>query len=424
MAPVLSVESVSKKFRLQNEHSYNLKETLFGWVRGRRQPAQVHWALHDISFELEEGRALGIIGHNGAGKSTLLRLLCGLGRPTSGRIRRRGQVSGLLDLGGGLHPDMTGRENIMTGGLLSGLTRQQVHDLEEEIIDFAELEAFIDQPTRTYSNGMYLRLAFAAAMHFDPTVLIIDEVLAVGDTRFRQKCLDRLNTFRLAGKTLVLTSHVMSQIRSLCDEVLVIEDGKTVMQGEPEEAIRCHNDLMRERSERRAREVFGDSAIAPETTRGKRRGSQEASISTIAFYEGKGDQPIDSIESGQGLVVELSYTLQRQVEDMILMLGVFTGDNIKCYETQIPSMVAAFGSLKDHGKVRCRLDALPLLPGTYFVNVGLYPLDWSFTYDSHWQMHPLHVIDPLGDQSNVTGTLRVQVQWAIAGQGSGSEGAT
>jgi lipopolysaccharide transport system ATP-binding protein len=411
MATVLSVESVSKQFRLQNEHSYNLKETLFGWVRGKRQPAQVHWALRDISFALEEGRALGIIGHNGAGKSTLLRLLCGLGRPTSGRIRRRGQVSGLLDLGGGLHPDMTGRENIMTGGLLSGLTRRQVHDLEAAIIDFAELEAFIDQPTRTYSNGMYLRLAFAAAMHFDPTVLIIDEVLAVGDTRFRQKCLDRLHSFRLTGKTLVLTSHVMSQIRSLCDEVLVIEDGKTVMQGAPEEAISCYQDLLRERSERRAREVFGENAPKQQQSSGARRGSQEASINRIAFYDIDSRRQIDGISSGQGLRVELDYSLQRPMEDMIMVLGFFTAENVKCYETQVPSMAAAFGPLKEQGHVACSIQALPLQAGIYYVNVGLYPLDWSFTYDYHWQMHPVFIGDTTGNEGIISGMVRMDAQW-------------
>jgi ABC-type polysaccharide/polyol phosphate transport system, ATPase component len=160
---------------------------------GRYKPGNTFWALRDVSFSIEQGCVLGIIGHNGAGKSTLLRLLCGLGRPTTGRIRRVGHVSGLLELGAGFHPDMTGRENLTTGGILSGLTKRQVRAKQEQIIDFAELEEFIDQPVRTYSNGMYLRLAFAAAIHFDPDVLIIDEVLAVGDSRFQKKCRDRLD---------------------------------------------------------------------------------------------------------------------------------------------------------------------------------------------------------------------------------------
>jgi lipopolysaccharide transport system ATP-binding protein len=181
-----------------------------------------------------------------------LRLLCGLGLPTRGRIEHRGYVSGLLDLGSGLSQDMTGRENIVTVGILNGLTRKEIMAEQEEIIAFAELEDFIDQPVRTYSSGMYLRLAFSAAIHFDPDVLLVDEVLAVGDARFQQKCIDRLQTFRKAGKTLVLVSHNTDQIRNLCDEVLVFEEGRLVIQSEPQSAIECYNALIRQRTERRA----------------------------------------------------------------------------------------------------------------------------------------------------------------------------
>ena len=221
MSAVLTAESVSKRYRIQRNRPVTLKESIIRRLTGRHSRDNAFWALRDVNFSLEQGQTLGIIGHNGAGKSTLLRLLCGLGRPTTGRIRHVGQVSGLLEMGSGFHPDMTGRENLMTGGILSGLTKRQVLAKQQEIIAFAELEEFMDLPVRTYSNGMYLRLAFAAAIHFDPDVLIIDEVLAVGDSRFQQRCLERLAAFRAAGKTSILTSHDSAQIRSLCNEVLV-----------------------------------------------------------------------------------------------------------------------------------------------------------------------------------------------------------
>jgi ABC-type polysaccharide/polyol phosphate transport system ATPase subunit len=204
---VLRVESVSKQFKIERNRPVTLKELVVRRLTGRDDSLSTFWALRDVSFSVEQGQSLGIIGHNGAGKSTLLRLLCGLGRPTKGHINRIGHVSGLLDLGKGFHPDMTGRENLMTGGILSGLTSRQVRARQEEIIAFAELEEFIDQPVRTYSSGMYLRLAFSTAMSFDPDVLIIDEVLAVGDQRFKKKCIERLDAFRASGKTLILTSH-------------------------------------------------------------------------------------------------------------------------------------------------------------------------------------------------------------------------
>ena len=286
MSTVLSAESVSKRYRIQRNRPFTIKETIIQRLTGRHNTANVFWALRDITFSVEQGRALGIIGHNGAGKSTLLRLLCGLGRPTKGCIHHIGHISGLLELGSGFHPDMTGRENLMTGGILSGLTRRQVLVKQKEIIAFAELEEFIDQPVRTYSNGMYLRLAFAAAIHFDPDILVIDEVLAVGDSRFQQKCLERLATFRNIGKTTILTSHDTAQIRSLCNEVLVLEEGRIAMQGDPESAIQCYDDLMRQRTEKRAAQLAGgvtQSNLVVE--HGSRMGTQEASILNVHLYD-------------------------------------------------------------------------------------------------------------------------------------------
>jgi lipopolysaccharide transport system ATP-binding protein len=259
------------------------------YVTGRRQGDDILWALRDVNFTVEQGRALGIIGHNGAGKSTLLRLLCGLGRPTSGRIKHTGYVSGLLELGSGLHLDMTGRENIMTAGILNGLTKRQVRAQSNEIIAFSELEEFIDQPVRTYSNGMYLRLAFSTAIHFDPDVLMIDEVLAVGDSRFQQKCLDRLNVFRKAGKTLVFVSHDTDLIQSLCDEVMVLEEGRVAAQGDPKNAIRCYHDLMRQRTEKRAAQIWnGEAQPSPTVERGKRLGTHEATIDAVHLCDEQG----------------------------------------------------------------------------------------------------------------------------------------
>jgi lipopolysaccharide transport system ATP-binding protein len=413
MSTVLSVESVAKRYRLYHNRPVTLKESAIGWLTGRRQVANTFWALHDVTFSVEQGQALGIVGHNGAGKSTLLRLLCGLGRPTSGRIRREGYASGLLDLGSGFHPDMTGRENIVTGGLLSGLTRREVLDREAEIIAFAELEEFIDQPVRTYSSGMYLRLAFATAMHFDPTVLIIDEVLAVGDARFQQKCLERLGEFRAAGKTLILTSHVPNQIRSLCDEVLVLEEGQVVMQGDPEAALRCYEDLMRQRTERRASQVFGAEA-APSLTveQGSRQGTQEASIEAIRLASAQGET-VDTIQTDDGLTVELEYRLTRAIPDMILSLAIYNEAHVKCFETIIPSLRAAFGPLSERGRLVCRFPTLPLIAGHYSINPGLYPTDWSYVYDYHWQMHALNIIGENDAHAQVSGVAALRHNWSV-----------
>jgi lipopolysaccharide transport system ATP-binding protein len=220
----LLAESVSKRFRIGTE-GRTLLDAVRARPRGGSSRREV-WALREVSFALEAGRTLGVIGHNGAGKSTLLRVLSGVTRPTTGRIVTGGPVHGLLELGGGFKHDLTGRQNLMTAGLLNGLTAAEVRAREREIVAFAELDDVIDHPVRTYSSGMFLRLAFAAAVHLDPTILVVDEVLSVGDARFQQRCLARIDRFRASGGTLVLASHVPEQIRALCDDVLVLDEGR------------------------------------------------------------------------------------------------------------------------------------------------------------------------------------------------------
>lgn len=412
MPAALTVDSVGKCFTVQRKR-LTLVESMIRVVACRRQTDEIIWALTDVSFSLGQGKVLGIIGHNGAGKSTLLRLLCGLGQPTRGRIEYRGHVSGLLDLGSGLSHELTGRENILTVGILNGLTRKQIRQQEEKIIGFAELEDFVDQPVRTYSSGMYLRLAFSAAIHFDPDVLIIDEVLAVGDARFQQKCIDRFHAFRKAGKTLVLVTHNTDQIRGLCDEVLVLEEGRVVAQGEPKSAVECYNDLMRQRSERRAAQLSGVGVRDLAVERGSRIGTQEATISSVQILDGQG-KPTDTLQTGDNLTVTLEYSLAKSLPDMAVTLGIFNETNVKCFETVVPSIRSTLSLRNGNGKVHCYLPKLPLLAGRYYIDVGLYPVGWNYVYDYHWHMHVLHVESFNGIPPGISGVISVSPVWSIS----------
>ncbi|MCF6158757.1 MAG: ABC transporter ATP-binding protein [wastewater metagenome] len=418
MPPILIVESVSKQFQIQHNRPVTLKESIIRRLTGRYDKSSTFFALRDVSFSVEKGRTLGIIGHNGAGKSTLLRLLCGLGRPTKGRIKRLGQINGLLELGSGFHLDMTGRENLITGGILSGLMKRQVKEQEQKIIEFAELEEFIDQPVRTYSSGMFLRLAFATAVHFDPDVLIIDEVLAVGDSRFQKKCLDRLASFHTDGKTLILTSHDPDQIKSLCDEVLVLEEGRKVMQGDTESAMNCYNDLMRQRTEKRSAQLFGETLQSTLTLeQSNRMGTQEATIRIVRMYDAQG-KATSVMRSGDSLTIELEYSITESLSDLALSLGIYNQANVKCFETQITSINTTLGHLTQQGSFSCQLPKLPLIPGLYYINVGLYPITWDYVYDYHWQMHPLHVVN--GDKvplSEISGVVSVYPNWSLIPKG-------
>lgn len=416
MQAAMTVTALSKRYRVSRHKVTTIRETVDRWIKGRQDSASTMWALSDVSFTIEQGRVFGIIGHNGAGKSTLLRLLCGLGRPTSGRIDAGGYVSGILELGGGFHAELTGRQNLMTVGILNGLTASEVKAREQDIIAFSELEDFIDQAVRTYSNGMYLRLAFAAAMEFDPAILIIDEVLSVGDERFQQKCLDRIAAFRASGKTLVITSHDTDQINKLCDEVLVLEEGRAVMQGDPKSAISCYHDLMRQRTERRTAHIAGGLTRLLTTQTGTRQGTQEATIAAVRLCRSDGHQ-VETIRSGEGIMVELEIGVPPSIDDFALTVGIFSDGHVKCFEATISSVQGTMGKVTSHSSIRCHLKQLPLLPGSYFINVGIYPTDWSYVYDFHWQMHSLNVFHERTSSSQAGGIVAVETNWVIIPRG-------
>jgi lipopolysaccharide transport system ATP-binding protein len=225
------VDRLGKQFRkYHHDRPWTVQEVFQRGLR-RINPIEYFWALWDISFAVPAGRMLGIIGGNGAGKSTLLRLLGRVGRPTEGRIQVEGRIDALLDLGAGFHPDLTGRENVFISGVINGLTRREVARQFHSIVAFAELEQFIDFPLRTYSTGMQMRLAFAVAAHTHPDVLLIDEVLAVGDLAFQRKCLDRIAAFKAEGCTIVLISHDTGLVGQLCDEALWLHAGRLMVHG-------------------------------------------------------------------------------------------------------------------------------------------------------------------------------------------------
>jgi ABC-type polysaccharide/polyol phosphate transport system ATPase subunit len=223
----IDIGDVSKRFMLPGHRPHGLKDWLVSRVRGTEtvNDQGVLWALKDVSFSIERGETFGVIGDNGSGKSTLLKLITGIAKPTRGRVGVAGRVSPLIELGAGFHPDFSGRENIFLNGAILGLKRREMERLFERIVAFSELERFIDSPVKTYSSGMYMRLAFSIAIHVDPDILVIDEVLAVGDAAFQQKCLDQIQRFKHAGKTIVLVSHSLPTVREICQRAAWLDKG-------------------------------------------------------------------------------------------------------------------------------------------------------------------------------------------------------
>ncbi len=236
MSAVIKVEDVVKEFTLNNTHT--LKDRLVWTLTGRREQLSTHFrALNGVSFEVEKGDSIGLIGYNGSGKSTMLKLISGVMHPTEGSVGYRGTMAGLIEVGAGFHPDLTGRENVFLNGAILGMTREQIEKSFDDIVAFSEIEQFIDTEVKFYSSGMFLRLAFSVAVHTDPDIFLVDEILAVGDEPFQQKCLNRIHEMQEQGKSLVIVSHDLDLIRRLCNRGILLERGSLKVDGTAAEAV-------------------------------------------------------------------------------------------------------------------------------------------------------------------------------------------
>lgn len=408
------VTSLGKRFA---RHGYDRPSTLKELVlRGHSfSKAPQFWGLREVSFQVRKGRAVGVVGRNGAGKSTLLRLISGIGRPDEGRVQVRGRIGAILDLGAGLTGDLTGRENIFILGVLAGMTRAEVKARMADIVRFAELEAFVDDPVRIYSSGMRMRLAFAVAAHIDPDVLLLDEVLAVGDASFQRKCLDRIATFKSAGCTIFLVSHEAETVRALCDEVLFLREGRMVAFGPADEVM----DLYEGKAEEPPA-VEPDAAVehhGPADVRLhdgsvlrywiNRFGSQEAQIQDVQLLDAKG-QRTSRIACGEGLTVRVDYDAKRLPQAPIVCIGIHQPDGTTCGETNTELIDPG---LPRGGKARIdlRIDRLDLCDGDYFINIGLYhPETWE-PYDCHLRVYRFQVTG----LSTQVGVLNPPWRWEL-----------
>lgn len=237
----VSIDHVSKKFRLYHERNQSIKSAI---MRGRRSVHEDFWALNDVSFEVPTGSTFGLIGSNGSGKSTLLKCLAKIYYPEKGNISYRGKIAALLEVGSGFHPELSGRENVFLNGSILGMSKKEVTRKFDEIVDFSGVEQFIDQPVKNYSSGMYVRLGFAIAINVDPDVLVVDEVLSVGDAEFQEKCRKKFIDFKTAGKTVILVSHSMGQVQDMCDNAAWLRHGSLVMTGEAKPTIKAYLDSL------------------------------------------------------------------------------------------------------------------------------------------------------------------------------------
>src|SRR3989442_354621 len=413
MRGTVVVQGLGKQFRrYHRDRPVTLKEAV---VRGLRQmkPVEQFWALREVSCSVAAGRTIGVIGNNGAGKSTLLRLIGGVGRPDEGSVQVHGRIGALLDLGVGFHPDLTGRENVFVSGVIAGLTRHEVAQRFDSIVAFAELQQSIDSPLRTYSSGMQMRLAFAVAIHTEPEILLIDEVLAVGDLAFQRKCLQRIAQFKAEGCTILLVSHDATLIQQLCDEVLWLRGGRLVAHGDPEVVVGQYVAEMT--AETRLRTPTKRPALCTPTgtelrVNENRFGSLELEIVSVRLLDSEG-LPLTELESGAALCVEIEYLAPQSIDAPIFSVTIYREDGVTCYDTSTAAAGLSLPTIQGQGQLTLHLERLDLSGGQYYVDVGVCERDWTYAYDYHWHVYPLSV-RPTGTEK---GILHPPHRWEFGG---------
>jgi ABC-type polysaccharide/polyol phosphate transport system ATPase subunit len=410
----VQVDGVSKRFRRQTiQPSTTLKSAIVDFLRGRKltDSPSTFQALKEVTFAIPSGHTLGIIGRNGSGKSTLLKLLAGIYRPDRGKIVVQGKVGALLELGAGFHPEFSGRENIFINGIVLGLSKREVRQQFDDIIRFAELEAFIDEPVKTYSVGMYMRLGFSVAVHADPDVLLIDEILAVGDEGFFQKCYDKLAAFRRRGKTIILVSHDLSTVSRWCDTVVWLEDGRVQEQGMPERVTDLYRQhVAAQEAERAVAEHIRIMAALVQAREGEtanRWGSREVEIVSVKMLHTSGQERY-VYQSGDSVRVVIHYRVHRPVPDTVFGIALMRSDGLRCYGTNTAVEDIPLPPLGEEGNVEVLLERLDFVEGTYYLDVAVHALD-GYPYDYH---HGLYSFAVKSDLQEV-GVCRIPHSWAI-----------
>jgi len=356
-APSISIEGLSKKYRIGAlQHDYTTLRDRLAEMFRRREPQEADtnlWALKDVTFDIPAGEALGLIGHNGAGKSTLLKILSRITEPTEGRAILRGRIASLLEVGTGFHPELTGRENVFLNGAILGMSRAEIVRNFDAIVAFAEIERFLDTPVKRYSSGMYVRLAFAIAAHLTPEILLVDEVLAVGDIEFQRRCLGRMNEVARSGRTVVFVSHNLSSIESLCPQSVLMSRGRVEKHGPTREV------LARYLSKRGASAVMDLRAFAD------RDGAGRARITGVEILDGRGSEPLDAIGFRQTFRVRLYFHANERVPGCSFGFGLLSNSGERIFITESWESGKTFDLEPGDGSIDCLVHAPNVVPGTY-----------------------------------------------------------
>ena len=384
----ISVKNLSKCYQLYAQPSDRLKQFLW---RGRRQYFREFWSLRDISFEIAKGEVLGIIGRNGAGKSTLLQLLCGTLTPTAGEVNVQGRIAALLELGSGFNPEFTGRENVYLSASILGLSKQETDERYEEIVDFSGIRDFIDQPVKTYSSGMYVRLAFSVATSVDPDILVVDEALSVGDGEFARKSFDRIRAMKESGKTILFCSHSLYQVEAFCDRVLWLDHGDIKLFGEPQTVVQGYSNFLLGGENVEPAPAISISQQTTQTLKGYARLTH-----VEVMLDGKMDQVLRGCPGKNDLSIRLQFESDPQLPTPTVGVTLNYGTliTVACVVSRSENVLIERDEY-GRGEVTITFPALPLRKGEYLVTVYLGNDDAVHIYDSAQIATTLHIEDSL-----------------------------
>ncbi len=433
MRTAIELTHVTKVYRRYGgRHFSTLKSALLRRsILQDLRPSETFPALTDVSFSVPKGSTFGVIGRNGSGKSTALKVVAGITKPTSGTVAVRGRVSALIELGAGFHPEISGRENVFINGIMLGLTKRDIEKRFDEIVEFAELAEFIDAPVKTYSSGMYMRLGFSVAIHVDPDVLLVDEVLAVGDEGFTHKCLDKFGEFKRRGKTILLVTHSLGLVERFCDEALWLDAGHKREQGDPKRVVGAYvTDVEKQEEQflaasdaKATHEALEPGAIHPAAgpirpeeistdmnTAGEGRwGSGGVEISDVLLVGANGE-PSHVFHTGEPMTLRFKVRAAKPVQDFVFGVGIFSAEGICVYGTNTDVEEYVADTLQGESDVSLVIDALDLVEGTYKLDVAVHRRDGA-PYDYHRLLYTFRVKSRLKD----VGIYRPRHRWEFSG---------
>jgi ABC-type polysaccharide/polyol phosphate transport system ATPase subunit len=431
MTNAIELTNVSKAYRRYTGRQFaTLKSALLQRsILRELRPSEIFPALTDVSFTVPKGSTYGVIGRNGSGKSTALKLVAGITKPTSGTVRVDGRVSALIELGAGFHPEISGRENVFINGIMLGLSKREIQARFDDIVEFAELRDFIDAPVKTYSSGMYMRLGFAVAIHVDPDVLLVDEVLAVGDEAFTHKCLDKFSEFRRRNKTILLVTHSLNLVERFCDEALWLDAGRARTHGDPKRVVDAYLTAVEHSEEEllaaTTAKAVDASAPSPADAPSQpdapsdptsnmfqavegRWGSREVEITNVMLVDGAGE-PSFVFHSGEPLAIRLAVRAPQPTEDFVFGVGIFNADGVCCYGTNTYIEEMNPQRLAGDAEATFAIENLDLVEGTYKLDVAVHKRD-GYPYDYHRLLYTFRVKSRTHD----VGIYRPRHRWSFS----------